>query len=299
MIANLPQREEYLRKKRKIKRIKYGIAAFLFVLIVGLASYISHRPEIRISKVKLTGGVLVTETDIESSSLTFMKGSHFLLFPKNNSFWYPKQKLEKYLSEAFRRIDTIDIKRDNFKTLSITITERKPVAIWCDSLPGQAKTVISTTTNSVVENVVISEQCYFMDQNSTIFSEAPYFSGDAYFKYYGQVGSTTPETDLSVNPIGKYYIASTTMFGEITGFIEATRKMSLRPAYLVAEANEEFSLIVYGGGRIYFDTKTALTRVAQNLESLLSSKELSTNVARMSIQYIDLRYGNKLFYKLK
>ena len=132
-----------------------------------LTSYVAHRPQIRISKIELSGGVLVTQTDIEKSSFQYLKGSYLFLFPKNNTLWYLRDGLSNYLKENFKRIDTINIHRKDLKTLSIDIKERKPVAMWCEGLPRE------------------EEECYFLDQNSTIFAKAPNFSGDAYFKFYG------------------------------------------------------------------------------------------------------------------
>lgn len=280
--------EEYLRKRRNKKRIKYGVVIFLIVLIIGIASYISHRAEIRISSVELNGGILVTQLDMESKALTYMYGSHLWLFPKNNAFWYPHSDLEKYLKETFKRIDTIDIHLKGLKTLVINIKERKPFAIWCE---GEPTSLNSSSTEIVGQNV---QPCYFIDQNSTVFAKAPTFSGDAYFKYYGLI--SVPDGDT---PIGKEYIASTTQFNEISNLISITKELSIRPQYLQAKGNGEFSIILAGGGEIYFDTKEPLSLIGQNLEALFRTPVFASSTGNLPVEYIDLRYGNKLFYKLK
>ena len=265
-------RDEYLRKKRRKRLVRYGAVFLIFVLLIALASYIAHRPSVRISQVELSGGILVTQDDLAPKALSFVQGSYVWLFPKNNVLWYPHKALEKYLRETFQRIDTIDIHLKDFHTLAIDITERKPVAMWCDDAD--------------------EEQCYFMDQNSTIFSPAPIFSGDAYFKYYGLLASTSP--------IGREYIASSTVFSDIFNFIAETKTLGLRPQYLVAKDEGQFSLVVSGGGEIYFDVKEPLSVALQNLEALLRTSAFATTTdGDLPIQYIDLRYGNKLFYKLR
>lgn len=283
MISNLSQREEYLRKKKNKKLFKYGVILFSVVLIIGIFSYISHRPQIRISKVELSGGVLVTQGDVNSATLSYISGSYLWLFPKNNAFLYPHNGLEKYLKETFKRIDTVNAHLKDFKTLTIDITERKPVATWCDVPPN---------TTPIENSIVPEEHCYFIDQNSTIFAEAPEFSGDAYFKYYGAVSGETP--------IGKEYIASSTEFGEISDFVAKTKLLSLKPLYLIAKDDGGFSLFIAGGGEIMFDMREPLSLAGQNLEVLLRTPALATSsTGNLPIDYIDLRYGNKLFYKLK
>lgn len=299
MVSNTyPKREEYLKKKRNRKIVRYALIVFLLLLIIGLTSYISFRPELRISKAVLTGGVLVTEEAVEEKSFSYMNGNYFWLFPKNNALWYSRKGLEKYLSDEFQRIATINIRRENFQTLAIQITERQPFAIWCDGvrLRSTDDEILSSAERSADREEGNTEdnnpRCYFMDQNGTIFSEAPYFSGDAYFKYYGLV--------LDDSPIGKKYIASSTKFSEISDFISTTKKLSIGPQYLLAKEGDEFSLFIRGGGVIYFDTKEPLSVVGQNLEALLRTPALSsTTYSNVPVEYIDLRYGNKLFYRLK
>ncbi len=276
-------REEYLKQKRAKKRQGYFIGVIAFVCTITLLSFISHRPQIRISGIEISGGVLVSQTDVEPVALDFLQGSYLWLFPKNNAFLYEKSKLEKLLTEKFPRIETINIGLKNFHTLLITITEHKPDAIWCDTLLQS-----TTTTFEALE----PEHCYFMNANGLIFSEAPHFSGDAYFKYYGLVSTSTP--------IGQAYIASSTEFSNIVDFISSVRKLSVHPQYLVAEDNNEFILFLSGGSKIYFDTKTPFSLVAQNLSALLRTPPFATStVGNLPVEYIDMRYGNKLFYKLK
>ena len=267
MVSPLLHHEEYLKKKRNKKLFRFGAISVLIIFIIGSSSYISYRPSIRISKIELIGGVLITEEEIDSATSSFLNDSYLWLFPKNNFLLYPKTNLEKYLKQTFQRIDTIDIKRKNFDTLVMDITERKPIATWCNGI----------------------SICYFMDSNSTIFSLAPDFSGDAYFKYYGLISAE--------NPIGMQYLASTTEFISITQFVEKIKNLSLKPTYMIAENKGEFTLVLSSGGKIYFDTKLSPIKTADNLTALLQTPVLSQNLYKLD--YIDLRFGNKLFYKLK
>ncbi len=284
VINSFPQREENLKKRRRQKRIKYGIFFLIFLVFVGLLSYLSHLSKIRINEVSLSGGLLVTEKEIKEETLEYMSGSYFFMFPKDNSFIYPQNGLKKHLAEKFKRIETIEVSLEGLNKVVVEISERKPVAIWC----REGGVSVSTTTT---ENIS-KEKCYFIDLFSTIFAEAPNFSGDAYFKYYGLVEKE--------NPIGEKFIASSTEFTEINTFIESVKKLKVKPLYLKGTGGDEYSLVLFGGGEIYFDVKKSLSLAYDNLQTLLKSPELSTsNTGYLPVEYIDLRYGNKLFYKLK
>ncbi len=273
-------REEYLKKKRNKKLFYYGVVVFLFIIIFFISAYIARRPELSVSKVELSGGVLVTQQEIESSALQYLEGDYLWFFPIANSLWYPKSGLEKYLKESYGRIDTIDISSKDLTTLQIHITERKPVALWCKKI------------NEIGESGAVSvrDDCYFMDSNSVIFAEAPTFSGDAYFKYYGLVEAS--------DPVGQSYLASSTEFSIISSLVLATQKLSLRPQYLLARGEGEFSIVIFGGAEIYFDLKKPIVNTIENLEALLENDFPKTR-ENLPVEYIDLRFGNKLFYKLK
>lgn len=277
VISKLPHHEEYLKRKRRRRLISIGIFVFAIVLIIGILSYLAHRKEFRIVNANLFGGVLVTEDEVQQKTFQFLSGSYFWLFPKNNAFLYPKDGLEEYLKDNFKRIDTIDISLKGFQRLSIAITERKHFAIWCKGEPKKEP---------------LDEECYFMDRNSTIFAPAPNFSGDAYFKYYGLISAD--------NPIGQEYISSSTQFSAISSFVDEVKKLSLRPQYVLAKGNDDYSMAISGGGEIYFDTKEPLSKVSENLNLLLQTDALSSlDKSNLPVEYIDLRFRNKLFYKLK
>ena len=53
VINSFPHREETLRKRRRQRRIKYGIFFLFFVLIVGVVSYLSHLPKVRVTEIEL------------------------------------------------------------------------------------------------------------------------------------------------------------------------------------------------------------------------------------------------------
>lgn len=297
--APLP-REEYVRKKRNRRRLKIGAFVTLVVLLFAGAVFVAHRPNLRISRVELSGGVLVTEAEVEARVLTDIRGSYAYLFPKNNGFLYPHDFLVTDLHRTFPRIDTISISRENPRTLRVEITERKPIGLWCSPVP--AHSMVALATSSTTESGGLnSEQCYFMDDQAMIFATAPEFSGDAYFKYYGGTPESARASSTDATPIGQRFVSTPEAFQAINSFVGRTRQLMLDPFYIVMEEGQRFSLVLTNGTVIYLDTyNRSLDEAADNLEALLRSPAFATSSpSRLPVQYIDLRYGNKLFYKFK
>lgn len=268
------RREEYLRRKRKILYIKMGLFLFVLALLfVGLV-YLSRIDRFRISNVEFSGGLLVSGEKVKEETLNFLNGNYFFFFPRNNVFLYPHDSLQDFLKDKFKRIDTISISTDNQKTVRINITERGMYALWCEDVSSGDP----------------SEKCYFMDDNGVIFSKAPSFSGDAYFKFYGSISTST-------DPIGNTYLASTTKFLDISRFVERVKGTDINPVGLLVKDDGEYDLLLSHDGKVYFDDLQSFDKTADNLETLLKTIGTTTNLS--GIDYIDLRFGNKVFYKLK
>jgi cell division septal protein FtsQ len=275
----LSRREEYLKRKRRVRLIRFIVAFVLLVIVLSGLAFLSRRSFMTITQVELSGGVLITQDEMQKNVLEILQGSYGWLFPKRNAFVYPHTALVHQLKDRFKRIDTVEVSLKNLRTLSVVITERKPLALWCGENSGSAVA------------------CYFMDDNGTVFAESPLFSGDAYFKYYGPLAFSTDTI------VGSQYLASSTDFSKLNTFVEHIRALDLRPEYLgfanVATTTQgEYVLALSSGGNIYFDWREPLDRTLENLKALLRTPALQA-VPREKIEYIDLRFGNKVYYKLK
>ncbi|MFA7216729.1 MAG: hypothetical protein WC095_01965 [Candidatus Paceibacterota bacterium] len=269
---------EYLKRRRsRYLRILYLILFTSFIL-AGLVVYISRLDKFRIHDVVVTGTTLIEPFDVSKKSLDFLDGYYLWVFPKNNIFIYKKKDLHTYLEENFSRIDQVSIRLGDGNSLLVNIQERLPYALWC--------TRIETS-----EEGVQPEDCYFMDKSGIIYSKAPRFSGDAYFKYYGLIDSE--------DPIGKKYIQDEQWFLSLGLFIKHIEKLGLNPYYMLATNEGEYDIVLLAGGKILFNTQITLDSVAFNLEALLKSSTFASTTDFSNLDYIDLRYGNKLFYKLK
>lgn len=278
----------------------------LLVIFFGLV-FLSRMQKFRITTVELSGEVLVVPDEVVSASNDFLSGYYIGLFPRNNFFLYPQSALQKFLEDKFKRINKISLKLSGFKKLEISIIERKQQALWCDGAPDIASPAnASSTLITVTAPKSLTEKCYFLDDNGLIFSEAPNFSGDAYFKYYGGLGTgTSPAGSVPTDsasygtPIGQTYLATSTVFQEVSSFVESVKQTAVTPVSVLASDDGQFTMFLSSGGKIYFNQPDSLSKSADNLKVLLQTLSVSSSTSILNINYIDLRFGDKLFYKLK
>jgi len=197
---------------------------------------------------------------------------------------YPKVKIKSDLVSKYKRLKDVSISIENVRTLDIAVSEYEGKYLWCGTqipIPGD---------NSV------DSQCYFMDESGYIFDQAPYFSGNVYFKFYGDAGESGNA------PIGTYYLKDD--FTEITTFENNLKELGLNPTAFWPDTNNgeaDFSLSGNSGTspRIIFKIDADYDKLTENLQAAISTEPLRTELQRKfsSLLYIDLRFNDKVYYK--
>lgn len=262
--------------------IKLGLIFLLLIAFVFLFSWLSKLPSIQIKNIEVEGNAIISKAEITDFIKKEISGEYFLLFSKKNFFLYPKGVIERKLADNFKRIEKIEIKSKGLNYLVVNLIERKPYSLWCDG-GGNSDKIESAS----------SEKCYFLDKNGFVFSEAPEFSGNTFFRYYGLLKED--------NPVGGNYMESL-KFKEIRGFVDSLKILGINSVKFHASSEDDYEIDLDNGGKIIFDDKQLLTKTLENLESVLDEiglgKSSSTDSA-VKLDYVDLRFGNKVFYKTK
>lgn len=261
--------------KRRLHAVlwKFGIGCFLIIILLVFASWVTHRPALQVMDIVVQGNQTISAADVETVARSVLIGKYFLLFPRSNSLIYPEKDIESGLLSAFTRIASTDIVRTNLHTLTIEVTEREAYALWCRN--GEA---------------LQGGECYFLNTEGLIFSKAPNFTGNVFFRFYGDVGNG--------EPIGKRYLETAEEFGRMTLLIDSVRGLNLVPVELLPLSNDDFELYMEDGSKIIFGKVQRSSQIVDNLKAVLESNAFQQENTG-SIDYIDLRFGNKVYYKLK
>ena len=291
-ILNAPHIEELKKRKRKVLRNKIILFVFCFLIILTGLVFLSRWKKININNIQISGNKVIETQAIESIVQNDLSGRYLWLFPKTNFILYPKKHIKNELAEKFKRFSNISIDVKNIKTLEINVVEREGKYTWC----GVALPALNAN----------EDKCYFLDNNGYIFDESPYFSGNVYFKFYGQPTTTTqagkdkfdPE-----NPSGFYFLKD--KFAEITKFKDTLEKFGLNPTafYLDSDGygNIFLSSDINTGSKIIFKIDADYEKIAENLQAAITTEPLQAKLKNnfSSLLYIDLRFGNNVYYKFK
>ncbi len=287
-MKDLPLSPRIIKIKRKRRALKVRLVILfvvLFFLIVWLLSYLSSFKNILIKEITITGTQIVDQSEIEDLIRESISGKYLGIFSKNNSLIFPRKKIEKNLIETFPRIEFLSVYIDRLNSLRIDINERKGTYLYC----GEK---IPETENEVGEN------CYFINNDGLIFDEAPYFSGNVYFKYYLKSGEEG-------NLLGKQMLDKEEFY-RIVRFIDGISSLGFNPIYLEIDENDTGYLYLNHGSKIkpakiIFKIDDDLKIIEDNLYIAMNKKDFSNEITNKydSLLYIDLRFDNKVLYKFK
>ena len=287
-VLNSARLLKFKKQRRKVAFKKFSWYLLLFLAVFALVVYLSHLKRLNISDIEITGNKIVNTDAIKATVQEQIGGKYLGLFPKTNILFYPENSIKNALQNKFARLEDINLSIKNDKTLAISLTERTAKYTWCGNAP----------TVGVPQSGGTSDVgCYFMDENGYIFDEAPYFSGEVYFKFYGETSAATP--------LGSYY--SKQNFQQLLSFKDGLVTFGLKPVALYITYDGEIKFILSGGTattlgpEIILNNDSDFQKVAENLETALTTEPLQTEFKNKysALQYIDLRFGNKVYYKFQ
>ena len=212
----------------------------------------------------MTGQAAISAEQVESLAATALAEKYFLIVPKSNFFIFDNENLEAILLKNFPRIETVRVDKKINGTLAIALKERRGDFLWCSA-----------------ENV-----CFLMSRNGLIFAEASPAERQNQIIFKGNI------TD---SPLMKYFDNEVQM-QKFSAVIRMFGDASIGVNTVEFESADK---IVFGTerGNIILNPLDELVEPVHNV-LLLITDSVSKNPG-VEFEYIDARFGKKMFYKLK
>jgi hypothetical protein len=243
------------------------IGFIVLTVVVGLVLsvwYVTRIDSLQLSTVTATGGLTITPSLVERRVQETLEGSYLHLIPKRFSYLFPAEDIIASV-ESIPRVKSVQIEKVDRNALHVSFTEYVPFALWCtqDDTAG----------------------CVFIDNAGYAFDGAPQLSGGAFIRFL--LDDDIPEVGLQ--PFASDYLTATIDFAEQ---LEADLGMITTTIHLRGDYDIDFSIA--GGGVIKVSQHLPFEDTFSNLMTILSSTEFS-DITPGSFQYIDLRFGDKVF----
>jgi cell division septal protein FtsQ len=269
--APLPKSKLKLRRRRARVRIGGLIALAVLVIAGGLIASL-YAPFWRIAHLNVEGSQSVSQQLIESQVAKILGGSYFAVFPKDNALLYPKSEIIASLKTRFPALSQVNVSLTDLTALDIKVSEYGPYALWC----GEAADA--------------NAPCYLMDQDGTAYATAMSYEGSGYVRYYGAAtGKALPRQYLSI----VQFRALRALLSEIENNVAPTQLVSV-----VVDANNDVRATFGAGFTLIFSLNDDGGSVFKHFV-LAQTAEPFAGHTLADFEYLDLRFGDKLYYKLR
>jgi hypothetical protein len=240
------------------------------VVIVGLVLLI-RLPRVQVRHIEVVGANVVDPGDVTEFVNQQLQGKTLFILPKSSIFLISEHGLEKKIAKAFPRIQTVSVQRSNFSTLTISMTEYQGVYLWCTD----------------------EATCDFMDQNGIAFAPAPYFSGNAYPKIFIGAVHGLP-----------YQVLSSGQVAAVALIMDRLTTIGITPEEFHFTSEHELDVDFNHDGQqaqLFFDPTIDTKQALIALYTGLRTNPLATEYRDQSkvLQYIDLRFANRVVYKFQ
>jgi hypothetical protein len=272
--VDLPQSRLRQRRRRRRALIAGGIFLAVCALFGGMV-WLSWAGPLRVTAITVEGAQTVASSTITAYVQQELAGTYFWMFPRNNVFLYPRAEIAQNILKQYPTLRAVDVHAQDFHTVFVKVAERQPVALWCPS--GQ---------------VTAGEGCSFLDEEGLAYAPAPQFSAPVYVTYTGSLNAG-PYTGLR-------QFLTPEEFQSLVALVTAlVQKMPDNPVGLVAvDTNGDARAYFKDDFLLMFNLKDDGGDIFERFNLALSSS-VFTGKTLADFEYLDLRFGDKLYYKLK
>jgi len=254
-------------ERNKIKKYASRLLKVAVVVAIILGPIFVLRANfLQIKNIEVVGGEATLRDNINDTAYSFVRGNKFLFIPKSNILLLDEKDLAFALSSQFTRIESVEVNKKLDKTVEISIKERASDFLWCRG-----------------------EECFHMSKEGLVFSVFDE-SDDSL-----RAGKIIFRGGIEGDPIMKSFAIPEKM-QDYLKMIETLKSFRLEVSALNIESVEKM-VVDTNIGNIFLNPRDLdLSLSVQNAVTLI--EEVKSKNPTAHFNYIDARFGNKVFYKL-
>ncbi len=247
-----------------IRQIIVGVLiATFFGLLTSSVWFATRVNALTIDTVTVRGGETIQHSEVESVVRAQIDGAYMKLVPRAFAFTYPHEKIIAEVNKM-HRIKNVSIVRSGGNELLVEFDEYVPHALWCKN---------SESTG-----------CFFLDENGYSFAPAPTLNGGSFLRYVSIAKDPSEHVQAFSEEEYKRVHELSQKFAAAKWFVSKAE---------IDAAGDAFLTIV-DGGLFKVSLKQSADETVSNLLTVLGSENF-THIKPGNFEYIDLRFGSKVF----
>ncbi len=243
--------------------IGFGLTILLSCVLITVW-HVTRLSALTITSIEVTGGDTVDHAEVREVVEAALAGTYVQLVPRRFAWLYPASTIHDQLADL-PRVSSITLQRTDGRTLRIELTEYQPYALWCEYEDG--------------------DTCLFVSREGYAFAAAPSLRGGAFVRLYSAE---------HLPAIGEYILPSE-MVDDLWWLLGAVPQVSeLVPMAVILGPGPRAVISLTRGGELRITFDQDVTATIHYLQALVGSEEF-IHLQDEPFQYIDMRFGNRLF----
>lgn len=229
-------------------------------------------PAVQLTDIRVSGLQTLDERDVRAYLGAALGEKYLLLFPRSSYFLAHTGILAKGIRDAFPAIADVEMEKEFPRTLTVRVTERKFWGILCNTLQD---------ANPV--------QCAALDETGFAYESAPLPQGNLLLIVESDRPSLEPgKTRMDEELVREMQALQQKIREAIGGEVARFEVRDRVSGEIRARAADGFMIWFKRGD----DISNAMRVLKKVLDAEIGNR-------RENLDYIDVRFGNKVFYKFK
>ena len=241
------------------------------IMLAGAVWFILRLSYFRVDRIEVTGNRMLSAEGVAGAAREAIGGTLGRIIPQSNFFIISSETIERALRERFPSIESVRVSRRFPDRLLIRVSERTLWGVYCEqaalSLPPRS--------------------CAYLDTSGTAYAELSQFQGWLLPVIFGS-GSVA----LGTAPIPPATLA---FFGQARAALAAVNG-ELLAMRLSTSTPVDARLELAEGWELWVSTDRPIAEWSGVLQTVLAEE---VGARRRELEYVDLRFGNKVFYKFR
>jgi hypothetical protein len=285
------------KRKRRILVIKISLYVILAAGLIYSLSFLSSTQILTIDRVEIIGNQVVEESSIRNLVESELESKILGLFPRKNIFLYPKKLIKNKLSNQFERLASVNLDLKGFKVLEIKVEERKAVAVWCEGFSPEKPDIKDEPAEELLEDEYVDQEkitgeCYLVDSSGLIFAPHSTSIPLSLIRYEGEKLESRTGSYFWTNRDAKM----------VSEFVSSLKSLKVNVLKIVKEPEKKVVIVIDTDTNLFLNLENDWPKAFENMVTLISEPEFAEYEGKNILSpfaYIDLRFNNKLLYRLK
>lgn len=260
-------REPLKKRRKKTQKALVVVCAVFLALILALLIYLAWLPALRVSSVSATGP---HSAEVELLARQTLYGTHALVLPRNSLFFVPEDDIRARILSAHPDVEAVSIAADGLTSIRVTTLARAEAFLWCGAARAAAE-----------------ELCYSANAEGLVFAMATpdVASTSEALRLYAPLEGHDGPTPVNAR------IGYASRIPEALRFVKAMQTLGADVISL-SFRDDEADLHTAAGTRITYVLGRE-EEAAGIAASVFPQLELNDG----SVQYVDLRFSGKAYFK--